>query len=79
MKFGSKFRLALDIFLFVIGVATIILAINEVTVDALDRMGSNYWLAYSATISGIATLLLISRKYPARKTGTRSSSETLAC
>jgi hypothetical protein len=79
MKFGSKFHLALDIFLFAIGLATIILAINEATVDALDRMGSNYWLAYSATISGIATLLLASRQYPARKTGTRSSSETLAC
>lgn len=69
MKFGSKFHLALDIFLFAIGLATIILAINEVSVDALDRIGSNYWLAYSATISGIVTLLLASRQYPSRKTG----------
>jgi hypothetical protein len=69
MRFGSKFHLALDIFLFAIGLATIILAINEVSVDALDHVGSNYWLAYSATISGIATLLMTSRQYPARKTG----------
>jgi hypothetical protein len=72
MKFGGKFHLALDIFLFAIGLATIILGINEASVDALDRMGSNYWLAYSAIISGIATLLLASRQYPARKTGTRN-------
>lgn len=69
MKFGSKFHLALDIFLFATGLATIILGINEASVDAFDSMGSNYWLAYSAIISGIATLLLTSRQYPARKTG----------
>jgi hypothetical protein len=69
MKFGGKFHLALDIFLFAIDLATIILGINEASVDALDSMGSNYWLAYSATISGIATLLLTSRQHPARKTG----------
>lgn len=68
MKFGSKFNLALDIFLFAIGLATVILAINEASVDVLDHMGSNYWLAYSATISGIALLFLISRHYQARKT-----------
>jgi hypothetical protein len=68
MKFGSKSHLALDIFLFAIGLATIILAINEASADVLDFMGSNYWLAYSATISGIAMLFLISRRYPARKT-----------
>jgi hypothetical protein len=79
MKFGSKFHLSLAIFLFTIGLATIILGINEATVDALDHMGSNYWLAYSAAISGIATLLLASRQYSARNTGTRSNSETLAC
>ena len=79
MKFGSKFHRALDIFLFTIGLVTIILAVNEASVDALDRIGSNYWLAYSATISGIATIFLTWRRYAARKTGMRSSSETLAC
>jgi hypothetical protein len=69
MKFGGKFHLALDIFLFAIGLATIVLAINEASVDVLDGIGSNYWLAYSATISGIAALLLTLRQYPARKTG----------
>jgi hypothetical protein len=79
MKFGDRFHLTLDIFLFAIGLATIILAVNEASVDALDRMGSNYWLAYSATICGIAALLLTSRQRATRKTGTRSGSETLAC
>jgi hypothetical protein len=67
VKFGSKLNLALDIFLFAIGLATIILAINEASADVLDHMGSNYWLAYSATISGIAMLFLISRHHQSRK------------
>lgn len=61
MEFGRRFHLAFDIFLFADGLATTILAVNEATVDALDRMGSNYWLAWSAVISGIATLLFLWR------------------
>ena len=68
MKFGRRFHLALDIFLFAVGLATIILAVNEATIDALDQIGSNYWLAWCATISGIAALPLILRQHSARKT-----------
>jgi hypothetical protein len=56
MKFGRGLHLALEIFLLAVGLATVILSVNEATVDVLDRMGSNYWLAWCATISGIATL-----------------------
>jgi F420-0:gamma-glutamyl ligase-like protein len=42
-----------------LGIVTIILGINEATFDVLDRMGSNYWLAYSSVISGIVLISLI--------------------
>jgi hypothetical protein len=61
MKFGSKFHLASGIFVFAVGLATIILGVNEATIDALDNIGSNYWFAWCAVISGIATLPLILR------------------
>ena len=61
MKVGPRFHLIFYIFLFAAGLATIILAVNEVTIDALDDMGSNYWLAWSAIISGIATLFSLWR------------------
>jgi hypothetical protein len=67
MKFGRRFHLAFDILLFADGLATIILAVNEVTLDALDRMGSNYWLSWSAIISGIATLLFVWRGWAKTK------------
>jgi hypothetical protein len=63
MKFGRRFHLALDIFVFAVGLAAIILGVNETTIDALDRIGSNYWLAWCAIISGIATLFLILRRH----------------
>jgi hypothetical protein len=63
MKLGRRSHLALNIFVFAVGLATIILAVNEATIDALDRIGSNYWLAWCATISGIATLLLALRQH----------------
>lgn len=65
MKFGRRFRLVLGIFVFAVGLATIGLGVNEATVDALDRIGSNYWLAWCAIISGIATLPLILRRHSA--------------
>jgi hypothetical protein len=63
MKFGRRFHLALGIFVFAVGLATIILGANEATIDALDRIGSNYWLAWCAIISGIATFPLILRRH----------------
>ena len=62
VKFRPKFYIALGIFVFVAGLATIILGVNEATIDALDNIGSNYWLALYAVISGIATLPLILRR-----------------
>lgn len=59
MKFGRGFHRALGIFVFAVGLATIILGVNEAAIDALDSIGSNYWLAWCAIISGIATLPLI--------------------
>ena len=46
------------ILLFTVGLGAIILAVNEVTLDAYDRLGSNYWLAYFAMFSGIVTFCL---------------------
>jgi hypothetical protein len=67
MKFGRRLHLALKVFVFAIGLATIILGVNETTIDALDRMGSNYWLAWCAIISGIATLLFVWRGWAKTK------------
>jgi len=36
----------------ILGVVTVIFGINEATVDIFDKIGSNYWLAFSAVISG---------------------------
>ncbi len=67
LKVGRRLHLTVYILLSAVGLATIILAVNEVTVDAFDRMGSNYWLAYSAIISGIALLLFVLRGRQERK------------
>jgi hypothetical protein len=71
VRLGQKFHQVLDSFLFAVGLATVILGVNEGTVDVLDRMGSNYWLAWCATISGTSTVLLILGRHSAWKTGTR--------
>jgi ABC-type Fe3+-siderophore transport system permease subunit len=44
---------------FVLGVVTVILGLNEATADVLDQIGSNYWLAYCAIISGIAIIVVV--------------------
>ena len=46
---------ALYILLLIVGLGTVILAVNEVTWDSYDRIGSNYWLSYFAIGSGIVT------------------------
>jgi len=52
-----------------LGTVIIILGLNEATVDILDPIGSNYWLAYAAIISGAAiiTLVLVLYKSKLRK------------
>jgi hypothetical protein len=68
MKFGRRLSLALEILGLALGIVTIILGLNEATVDILDRIGSNYWLAYCAIISGVAIIIivLVLSKRPAR-------------
>ena len=56
MKHGLK--TLFYILLFMAGLGTVILAVNEVTLDAYDFISSNYWFAYFAIISGIAVLCL---------------------
>lgn len=66
MKFGSKLSLLREILGFALGIITIIFGANEATFDILDRIGSIYWLAYSAVISGgaiIVVVFVLSRRY----------------
>jgi hypothetical protein len=65
MKSGLKLHQTLNVFLLAVGLVTIILGVNETTVDAFDRIGSNYWLAWCACISGAATFLLTLRRHHA--------------
>ena len=58
VKLGRK-SLVLKILGLVLGAVTIILGLNEATTDVLDQIGSNYWLAYCAVISGIAILVVV--------------------
>ena len=69
MRFGRRLSLALKILGVALGIATVILGFNEATVDILDRIGSNYWLAYCAMISGAAiiVIVLVLSKRPAGK------------
>jgi F420-0:gamma-glutamyl ligase-like protein len=59
MKFGSGFSSGLEALGLALGIVAIVLGVNEATFDVLDRMGSNYWLAYSSVISGVALIGLI--------------------
>lgn len=57
--------LLLKILVVILGVITVIFGLNEATIDVLDPIGSNYWLAYSAILSGaslIAIVLILSRR-----------------
>jgi hypothetical protein len=59
VKFGRKQSFVLKILGTSLGVVTIILGFNEATIDTLDQIGSNYWLAYASILSGAATIFLI--------------------
>jgi hypothetical protein len=63
MKFGRRLSLTIEILGLALGIVTVILGFNEATVDILDRIGSNYWLAYSAMISGGAVIIVVSVLY----------------
>ncbi len=66
LKFGRKLSLLLEILGFALGIITVIFGANEATFDILDKIGSNYWLAYSAVISGGAIIvidLVLSRRH----------------
>ncbi len=56
---GRKLSLVLKILVLILGVVTVIMGLNEATKDVLDPIGSNYWLAYSAVLSGIALIAVI--------------------
>ncbi len=43
----------------ILGMFTIAFGLNEATADVMDPLGSNYWLAYSAILSGIAIIVLV--------------------
>jgi len=47
----------------VLGIVTIIFGVNEATLDALDMIGSNYWLAYASTASGIIIIAMIALSF----------------
>ncbi len=59
MKIGRTPSLILKILTLALGIITIIMGANEATVDQLDKIGSNYWLAYSAVLSGIAIIGMV--------------------
>jgi hypothetical protein len=59
LKFGRKVSLLIEILGLVLGIITIIFGANEATSDILDKIGSNYWLAYSAVISGAAIIVIV--------------------
>jgi hypothetical protein len=59
LKFGSKASMVLEILGLALGLLTVIFGVNEATLDTLDRIGSNYWLAYSAVISGGAIIVIV--------------------
>ena len=63
MKLGSRFSSGLEALGSALGIVTIILGANEATFDVLDRIGSNYWLAYSSIITGVAMISLILHRH----------------
>ena len=54
-----KLSSVLKILVLILGVVTVIMGLNEATKDVLDPIGSNYWLAYSAVLSGIALIAVV--------------------
>ncbi len=59
MKFGRKLTIALAALGLALGVINIIFGANEATRDVLDRIGSNYWLAYSAIAAGVSLVIMV--------------------
>lgn len=59
MKFGRPLSLMMEILGLALGIVTVILGFNEATVDILDQIGSNYWLAYSSMVSGAAVIIVV--------------------
>ncbi len=58
MRYGRKLTLMLTVLGLGLGVTTAVFGSNEATVDALDSIGSNFWLAASAIISGISLIII---------------------
>ncbi len=58
MDFEPKQTATLRALVLVLALVTIILGLNEATVDALDYVGSNFWLAAAATLSGVILLVV---------------------
>ena len=56
---GTKLILVLKTLTLILGVVTLIFGVNEATKDVFDPIGSNYWLAYSAVISGIVIIAFV--------------------
>jgi hypothetical protein len=63
---GQKLSIILKTLALILAIVTIGLGLNEATKDVLDPLGSNYWLSYSAVLSGIVVIVfvLISWKRP---------------
>jgi hypothetical protein len=57
LKLGTS--VLLKTLIVILGVATIIFGLNEATKDVFDQIGSNYWLAYSAILSGAALIVVV--------------------
>ena len=63
---GPKLILVLKTLALILGIVTVVMGVNEATKDVFDPIGSNYWLAYSAVISGIviiAFVLILSKRF----------------
>ena len=54
-----KLSIMLKTLALILGAVTIVFGLNEATKDVLDPIGSNYWLAYSAVLSGIALIAVV--------------------
>ncbi len=58
MKFSRRKSIMLMTLGLALGILNIIFGVNEATIDILDRIGSNYWLAYSATTAGVSLIVI---------------------
>jgi hypothetical protein len=58
-KLGRRVSILLSVLGLILGVTTVILGINEATLDVWDPIGSNYWLAYASIISGAVIIVFI--------------------